>query len=146
VPGSRCLDLFAGSGALGLEALSRGAAAATFVERDRENAARLRETAALLAPGRTRVVEGDALAWLSGTAQKFDVVFLDPPFEAGLIAEALHKLEQGGWLAPRAFVYVEMPAAAGEPALPGGWGLHRSGRAGAVGYHLARRQGQGTTT
>lgn len=146
VPGSRCLDLFAGSGALGLEALSRGAARVTFVERNPENAERLRETAALLAPDRARVIEAEALAWLAGHASEQDIVFLDPPFDAGLLAQAMRRLESDGWLAHGAFVYIEMPAAAGAPALPEGWVLHRSGRAGAVGYHLARRQGQGATT
>ncbi len=140
VPGSRCLDLFAGSGALGLEALSRGAREATFVEQDRENAARLRETLALLAPGRASVVQADALAWLGGKATAYDIVFLDPPFGAGLLEGALHGLACGGWLAPGALAYLEMPAGRGAPALPAGWTLHRSGRAGAVGYHLARRE------
>jgi 16S rRNA (guanine966-N2)-methyltransferase len=139
VPGSRCLDLFAGSGALGLEALSRGAAHATFVERDRDNAARLRETTAELAPGRAAVVEADALAWLAVPRSPFDIVFLDPPFAAGVLAEAKQRLDARGILAPDAYVYVEMPAGAGPPELPTGWLLHRSGRAGAVGYHLARR-------
>ncbi len=139
VPGSRCLDLFAGSGALGLEALSRGAAHVTFVERDRDNAARLRETAAELAPGRAAVVEADALAWLSGQQSRFDIVFLDPPFAAGVLAKAMQRLDASGVLAPDACIYVEMPAKAGPPELPAGWLLHRSGRAGAVGYHLARR-------
>jgi 16S rRNA (guanine966-N2)-methyltransferase len=146
VPGSRCLDLFAGSGALGLEALSRGAREATFVEQDRENAARLRETLALLAPGRASVVQAEALAWLGGRATAYDIAFLDPPFDAGLLAAALSGLDSRGWLAPDAFVYLEMPAKLGEPALPAGWILHRSGRAGAVGYHLARRERPGTTT
>ncbi len=148
VRGSRCLDLFAGSGALGLEALSRGAAAVTFVEGEREAASRLRETAALLAPGRATVVHGDALAWLGGTPQRFDIVFLDPPFESGLLAAAMRALADGGWLAERACIYLEAPAAAGLPPLPGDWALHRSGRAGAVGYHLARRRqggGEGPT-
>src|SRR5262245_39524151 len=100
VPGSRCLDLFAGSGALGLEALSRGAAQVTFVERDRENAASLAATAAELAPGRAVVIEGDALAWLAGTAEAYDVVFLDPPFAAGLLDDSMRLLESRGWLAP----------------------------------------------
>jgi 16S rRNA (guanine966-N2)-methyltransferase len=146
VPGSRCLDLFAGSGALGLEALSRGAREATFVEAERGNAAKLRETLALLAPGRGSVVEADAIAWLDGTASAYDIPFLDPPFEAGLLDGALRRLDGRGWLAPQAFVYVEMPARSGEPVLPPGWALHRTGRAGAVGYHLARRERQGTTT
>jgi 16S rRNA (guanine966-N2)-methyltransferase len=146
VPGSRCLDLFAGSGALGLEALSRGAREAFFVEQNRENATALRETATLLAPGRATVVQSDAIAWLRGPASAFDIVFLDPPFDGGLLEATLSGLEAGGWLAPGAFIYVEMPAKGGEPALPPGWILHRTGRAGAVGYHLARRERQETTT
>jgi len=143
VRGSRCLDLFAGSGALGLEALSRGAASATFIERDRENAARLRETAALLAPQRATVVRADAITWLGGRPEPYDIAFLDPPFDAGILTESMRLLETRGWLAPGAFIYVEMPAAEGAPALPAGWTAHRAGRAGAVGYHLARRTGEG---
>jgi 16S rRNA (guanine966-N2)-methyltransferase len=146
VPASRCLDLFAGSGALGLEALSRGAASATFIERDRENSASLRETAALLASGRASVIQADALAWLAGAPSAYDIVFLDPPFNAGILAESMRLLESRGWLAREAYVYIEMPAELGPPALPGGWLAHRSGRAGAVGYHLARRSNEGTTT
>ena len=140
VPGSRCLDLFAGSGALGLEALSRGAATATFIERDRENAASLRETAALLAPGRATVLQADALTWLGGPPTLHDIAFLDPPFDGGHLAGAMRLLESGGWLAPEAFIYIETRASPRAPELPAGWISHRSGRAGAVGYHLARRQ------
>jgi 16S rRNA (guanine966-N2)-methyltransferase len=146
VPGSRCLDLFAGSGALGFEALSRGAAHVTLVERDRENAARLRETAAMLAPGRATVVESDALAWLASRQAAYDIVFLDPPFAAGLLEESMERLEGQGAVAPGGFVYVEMPASAGPPPLPARWRMHRTGRAGAVGYHLARREGEEPAT
>jgi 16S rRNA (guanine966-N2)-methyltransferase len=146
VPGSRCLDLFAGSGALGLEALSRGARAATFVEQNRENAARLRETLELLAPGRGTVVQAEAVAWLKGPPTAHDIAFLDPPFGDDLLMAALRGLDAGGWLLPDAFVYLEQPARHGEPALPEGWILHRTGRAGAVGYHLARRERQETKT
>ncbi|MGE0030595.1 MAG: 16S rRNA (guanine(966)-N(2))-methyltransferase RsmD [Steroidobacteraceae bacterium] len=144
VAGSRCLDLFAGSGALGLEALSRGAASVTFVEREREAADRLRETVNELAPGRAMVVQADALAWLRGEPQPFDIVFVDPPFDSGLLPAAMRALEPGGWLAPEASIYLEGPARAGPPEMPQGWSLRRSGRAGAVGYHLARRQSGGT--
>jgi len=137
VEGSRCLDLFAGSGALGLEALSRGAKAATFIESDRPSAEQLRGTIASLAPGRAVVLEAEALKWLEGPAQCFDLAFLDPPFGSGLLAEALRKLDSGGWLSPGAYVYLELPAKDGPPSLPAGWTLHRSGKAGAVGYHLA---------
>lgn len=144
VAGSRCLDLFAGSGALGLEALSRGAASVTFVEREREAADRLRETVNELAPGRAMVVQADALAWLRGEARPFDIVLVDPPFDSGLLPAAMRALESGGWLAPEARIYLEGPARAGPPEMPQGWSLRRSGRAGAVGYHLARRQPGGT--
>jgi len=137
VEGSRCLDLFAGSGALGLEALSRGAAATTFVESDRMSTECLRETIATLGAERAVIVQNDALRWLDGPPERFDLAFLDPPFESGLLAEAFRKLDAGGWLSPGARVYLETPASTGPPPLPAGWTLHRSGKAGAVGYHLA---------
>jgi 16S rRNA (guanine966-N2)-methyltransferase len=137
VEGSRCLDLFAGSGALGLEALSRGAKATTFVESDRMSTERLRETISILQAERALVVQADALRWLDGPPERFDIVFLDPPFESGLLAEAFRKLDSGGWLSASVRVYLEAPAKLGPPPLPAGWTLHRSGKAGAVGYHLA---------
>jgi 16S rRNA (guanine966-N2)-methyltransferase len=143
IAGSRCLDLFAGSGALGLEALSRGAAAVTFVERQRDAAQQLSETAAILARGRATVHQADVAAWLAGPATPFDIVFIDPPYGSGLLADAMHALESRGWLAPQAFIYLEAAAKAGAPAMPEAWTLHRSGRAGAVGYHLARRMAAG---
>ncbi len=142
IGGSRCLDLFAGTGALGLEAASRGAAQVVLVEQDRESAGRLREVAAALAPGAIEVVQDDVLAWLGSPPRPFDIVFLDPPYGSGLLDAAIRALESGGWLAPGARIYMEAPAAQGAPRLPGGWTLHRSGRAGAVGYHLALRQGK----
>ncbi|MEX1994351.1 MAG: 16S rRNA (guanine(966)-N(2))-methyltransferase RsmD [Steroidobacteraceae bacterium] len=141
VAGSRCLDLFAGSGALGLEALSRGAACVCFLEREREAADCLREMAMALAPERASVLHADALAWLRGPATPFDVVFLDPPFGSELLPAAMSALESGGWLAANAYIYLEAPATDGPPGLPANWTMHRSGRAGAVGYHLARRTG-----
>ncbi len=146
ISGSRCLDLFAGSGALGIEALSRGAASATFIEREREAADRLRETVDSLAPGRARVIRADALAWLAGPATPFDIAFIDPPFDTDLRTFAAAELEARGWLAPQAFIYLEEPASRVAPALPAGWIAHRSGRAGRVGYHLARRQVAGGET
>lgn len=137
IGGARCLDLFAGCGALGLEALSRGAAQVVFVEKNPAIAKHLSALAATLAPGQAEVAIGDAHRWLKGQPQGFDVVFLDPPFDSALLDGALAALARPGWLAAGALVYIESPAAAGEPALPGGWRLHRSGRAGEVGYHLA---------
>jgi 16S rRNA (guanine966-N2)-methyltransferase len=136
IRGARCLDLFAGSGALGLEALSRGAAEVVFVERAPLVARHLREALGLLAADGGRVVQADAAAFLAGPAQPFDVVFLDPPFGADLVPAMLARLVAAGWLAPGARVYVEQPAARGAPAWPAPLVAHRSGQAGEVGYHL----------
>jgi len=138
IDGARCLDLFAGTGALGIEALSRGAGACTLVERDRTLAKLLRENLARLKVGNATVLDADATSMLSGKGQPFDIVFLDPPFAADLWAESAEKLELGGWLAENAFIYVESPAEAAF-ALPARWTPHREGRAGAVRYALYRR-------
>jgi 16S rRNA (guanine966-N2)-methyltransferase len=137
IRGARCLDLFAGSGALGFEALSRGAADVVFVERDPAVARHLETVLGELAPGEGRVLRADASSWLAGPPEAFDVVFLDPPFEAEVLPALLERLVAGGWLAAGARVYVECPATRGAPAWPAGLVAHRSGRAGEVGYHLA---------
>ncbi len=139
IAGARCLDLFAGSGALGLEALSRGAAEVTFVERDVEAVRALR---ALLAEWGARgalVQRADALRFLGGAPRVFDIVFLDPPFAAGLLAESAAALERHGWLSRAALIYVEYAARAGPPPLPEHWRALREKRAGEVGYHLYAR-------
>ncbi len=137
LPGARCLDLFAGSGAFGFEALSRGAARAVLVERDAAAATALRANGARLAAAGAEIVEADALSYLAGTAEPFDIVFLDPPYASGLLAPCLARLAAGGWLGPGARVYIE--ARDGElPPLPAGWRLARSKTAGQVGYHLAQ--------
>jgi 16S rRNA (guanine966-N2)-methyltransferase len=138
ITGARCLDLFAGSGALGLEALSRGAAQVLFVER---NAAAARELRTLLDEWRgtgARVQHDDALRLLSGPPETFDIVFLDPPFAAGLLEESAARLEPG-WLAPRALIYVEAAAREPLPPLPSAWQALKAKRAGEVGYHLFER-------
>ena len=140
--GARCLDLFAGSGALGIEALSRGAAEAVFVERDAGSARAIRDLLAQLRCDRGRVEQVDALAWLERgppASKPFDIVFLDPPYGEAWLPVLAEKLEQGGWLAPGAWIYLEDPAVRGVPPLPAAWTLLRSKRAGDVGYHLARR-------
>ncbi|HEY6892775.1 MAG TPA: 16S rRNA (guanine(966)-N(2))-methyltransferase RsmD [Rhodanobacteraceae bacterium] len=138
IDGARCLDLYAGTGALGIEAISRGAAACTFVESDRALAAGLRENLARLKVEHARVVDGDALATLAGKAEPFDLVFLDPPFGADLWDASAERLETRGWLAANAWIYVESPIGAAL-ALPATWALHREGQAGAVRFALYRR-------
>jgi 16S rRNA (guanine966-N2)-methyltransferase len=136
IRGTRCLDLFAGSGALGFESLSRGAASAVLVERDAAVVGHLKSLAKELAADTASVVQGDALDWLSRPGERFDVVFLDPPFGSGLLPDLLRRLEGGGWLAPGAMIYIECRKTEGAPELPAGWRMHRRGQAGDVGYYL----------
>lgn len=136
--GVRVLDLFAGSGALGLEAVSRGAREAVLVEREPALADALRAAAERLHAGpRVHVVRADVLAWLDAPLSgRFEVVFLDPPFDAGLWARVIDRLPP--WLAPDAWLYVESPV--DMQVDPGaGWRLHREGRTREVRYALHRR-------
>jgi 16S rRNA (guanine966-N2)-methyltransferase len=137
---SRCLDLFAGSGALGLEALSRGASETVFVERDQAAARHIDAALALFKCTRGRVELEDAFRYLARPGAPFDIVFLDPPFDSGWLAKACVALEQGGWLHDGSHIYLEDAAAHGAPVLPPTWTLLRCKRAGDVGYYLARRQ------
>jgi len=146
IAGARCLDLFAGSGALGFEALSRGAAHAVFVEREAEVGRYLRAAALQLGAERVEVHVGDAAHWLSGVPRPFDVVFLDPPFAGGLLPGMCELLETRGWLASSALIYMENSATDGAPWLPSAWELIKSKTAGQVGYHLARRTARGSVS
>jgi 16S rRNA (guanine966-N2)-methyltransferase len=129
--GLTCLDLFAGSGALGFEALSRGAKRTVMIDRDRQTVEALREAARELGATGAEVVAADSIAWLGRGAEKFDVVFVDPPYASDLAAQALAKL--GPRLNPGARVYVES-AKPLEPGTP--WRETREGKAGAVRFAL----------
>ena len=135
--GWRVLDAFAGSGALGFEAASRGAAEVLLLERDAALVGSLRDSQARLQAAALRVEQADALAWMARcTPARFELLLLDPPFDAGLQAPALAAaaplLVAGGWL------YLESPTALDEAGVPHGFALSRQGRAGAVHYHLLR--------
>ncbi len=134
VEGATCLDLFAGSGALGLEALSRGAAQAVFVDRERQAVDAIRGHLELLKAEGGEAIAADALIWLSGPPRPFELVFLDPPFNADLIPEVCARLARG-WLKPGAWVYVEY-AVERTPILPEGWQILKESRAGRVGFRL----------
>jgi 16S rRNA (guanine966-N2)-methyltransferase len=143
VAGTRCLDLFAGSGALGLEALSRGAREVVFVDEAAAVAHTLRAEIERLgaAPGaaaRARVIHGSAARYLAMPAEPFDLIFLDPPFGQAALAQYVQLIQAGGWIKEGGWVYLEGERQAGAPALPAGWDLLRSKSAGEVGYHLAR--------
>jgi len=136
IAGARGLDLFAGSGALGLEALSRGAAHVTFVEHDAVAARALRTLLAEWRAAGAEVECSEALAYLARGGVPCDVVFLDPPFGTDLLPGAVRALSAHGWLKAGSRLYVELPARAGPAALPGAFTALKSGRAGEVGYHL----------
>ena len=136
IAGARCLDLFAGSGALGLEALSRGAAHVTFVEQDATAARELRSRLDEWRAPDAVVERAEALRFLAGAASPCDVVFLDPPYDSDLLARGAALLEARGWLAPAVRIYVECAARSGLPQLPPAWRLLKAKRAGEVGYHL----------
>lgn len=140
IQGARCLDLFAGSGALGIEALSRGAKEVIFVERHPVAARCLRENLRLLEIQPDRVQQTDVLTWLGGHAQPFGVILLDPPFGKGLLAPICAALEGGGWLGSKARIYLEAERSLRNPQLPETWEIIREKTAGHVTYRLAVRR------
>lgn len=129
--GRRCLDLFAGSGALGFEALSRGASSVVMVEQSPQVLRALQENARLLRADNAQIHHTDALQFLAQSTQAFDVIFLDPPFGKGWLTKLLSMLPRH--LAPNGFVYAEA-----ETAIAGNdiWQVAKQGRAGSVHYHL----------
>jgi 16S rRNA (guanine966-N2)-methyltransferase len=143
IAGTRCLDLFAGSGALGLEALSRGAREVVFVEQAFAPATMLAGELKRFeggAPGgsRGRIVQMSAERFLSAPGEPFDVIFLDPPFGFDALPEYVRLVEAGGWAATGGWIYLESARSDGQPAMPPQWTLVKSKSAGEVGYHLAR--------
>lgn len=140
IPGAHCLDLFAGSGALGIEALSRGAAEVVFVERHPGVAQRLRENLILLGVDAPQIVQTDALVWLKGQARPFDIILLDPPFGQGLLVPVCKALERGSWLGPEARIYLEAERELETLELPETWEISREKTAGQVAYRLAVRR------
>jgi 16S rRNA (guanine966-N2)-methyltransferase len=144
LPGAHCLDLFAGSGALGLEALSRGAADCTFVDSHPAACRQIGAHLRTLGSDRGQVICDNAARWLAEAAPTpFDILFLDPPFGTGLLAEVCGVAEQRGWLSANAFIYMECGSDEQPPPLPPGWQPHRDKRAGQVAYRLYRREAAG---
>jgi 16S rRNA (guanine966-N2)-methyltransferase len=137
LPGARCLDCFAGSGALGLEAASRGAGEVVLLECAAPAVRQLEANVRTLGATQVQVLGVDALAWLAHPGRPFDVVFLDPPYAAGLLGPACDLIARNGWVQSGSRVYLEAQAATGLPPMPSGWRLVREQRAGQVAYGLA---------
>lgn len=136
IDGARCLDLFAGTGVLGLEAASRGAAEVVMVDQDLRKVRHIAAEASRLGAGSVRVEHSEAMSWLARDAGRYDIVFLDPPFRQGLVGRCCAALAQSGRLAERALVYVEIEADADMPEWPRGWRVRRERQAGRVRYLL----------
>ena len=139
---AHCLDLFAGSGALGLEAVSRGAASATLVDLSADACNALRENARILGAGaEVKVYRADARKWLTQPAPRaFDLVFLDPPFNTGLLADTIPLLKSAGWLSCNARIYIETDRSKAT-ALPDNWQPLRSVETGQVRCELVQSVG-----
>lgn len=145
VAGASCLDLFAGTGALCLEALSRGASRVVMVEKSSDVARVLRQNVAQLKTDAATVINDNCQRYLQGQAEVFDIVFIDPPFSnSDLIDSSITTLVQRGWIKPGSWVYIESPSGLDAPVLPANWTLKHSKAAGQVGYHLARVNNNGS--
>lgn len=141
VEGSRVLDLFAGTGQLGIEALSRGAAAAVFVEQRRDAAALIRENLKLTGLGAgARVVGGEALSYLAGAGETFDIIFLDPPYGAKLWKPALEAVSRFDILSEHGIIICESPQEEELPQSVGSCRLHRTYRYGRIKLTTYRRE------
>jgi len=140
IVGKQCLDLYSGSGALGFEAASRGAKSVVLVENNAQACRCLKENALALSAGQITVVQSDVLRYLEGGgAQAFDMVFLDPPFGQNLVVQTCQLLEENGWLAKHAKIYVETERHFDLSGMPENWRQLKSKSAGEVGYHLFER-------
>ena len=138
--GARCLDLFAGTGALGLEALSRGAAQTVFIEKATPAVRSLRNSIAALDAGGATVLQTDAVSYLKQQqSTPFDIVFLDPPFADDSLEELCRLLEDHNVLAKDALIYIEQDRSRPQVELPPCWQLTKNKTAGNVRYMLAQR-------
>jgi len=139
LPGAVCADLYAGSGALGFEAASRGAASVVLVERHPLAVALLRENVDRLAAEKVSVHAGDVMAWLQCQATaRYDLLFADPPFAEHLHAAVLDAVVRRACLKPGGLLYLEAPAAEAAPPTPAGWEVHKEKRIGDVRLQLFR--------
>lgn len=137
IDGARCLDLCAGTGVLGFEALSRGARSATFIDNSPRVVQALRDAAAMLGAADAVIEQADASAWLKRRmSETFHIVFIDPPYGADMQAELCRLLDRNGWLAPAARIYVEQDRREPDLSLPDGWQVLKQDTAGTVRYCL----------
>lgn len=139
VPGAKCLDLFAGSGGLGFEAASRQAESVTLIELNPTAFKQIQQNIATLNASNVHVVNSDALTFLQQVGTPQHIIFIDPPFRQGLLNETVTLLDQNGWLADDAMIYIETEKELPLDGIPNNWRLHREKTAGQVSYRLFER-------
>lgn len=140
IEGRRVLDLFAGTGQLGIECLSRGAVSAVFVDRRSDAVKLIRENLKITdLTDRARVVSADSLEYLKSLKEKFDIILLDPPYEAGLLEPAIETIAKFDILAPHGIIVAEHPVGKVLPVLPAPYRLHKTYRYGKIGMTIFRR-------
>ncbi len=141
IHGARCLDLCAGTGALGIEALSRGAAEVVFIENSHSAVTTLRQNLRSLQASGAEIISAEAQDFLAGSApSEFDIVFMDPPFAADLHDELCRLLGARAWLAASAQIYIELDKQKPVPEMPDNWRVDKSKTAGNVRYILAMNE------
>jgi len=133
---AHCLDLFSGSGALGFETLSRGAKAVVMCDTNPQIISNLKDNAALLKTTKGTFLQTDAISFLNRNTQKFDLVFLDPPFDSEILKTCFDTLAKQDCLNDDAMIYVETHSKTDLPEIPENWLLHRSKKSGGVAYSL----------
>ncbi|GLT19036.1 ribosomal RNA small subunit methyltransferase D [Vibrio zhanjiangensis] len=139
IPQARCLDLYAGSGSLGFEAASRQAKEVTLIELNPSTFAQLNKNIASLKATNLKAIQSDALSYLQQTGTPHHIVFIDPPFHKNLLKQTVILLEENGWLADDAMIYIETEKELTLEGIPSHWHLHREKHAGQVSYRLFTR-------
>lgn len=140
IAGARCLDLFAGTGIFGFEALSRGAESVICVEHDKSALAAIRHNAAILGADGLEIVHANAIGFLTHSPPRpIDIVFIDPPYGSQILGRVCQILDERAWLTSRALIYIERRATDLLLTAPGSWQCLRAERAGQVDYRLYRR-------
>jgi len=139
IKGAHCLDLFAGTGALGFEALSRGAQKTVFVESDKSTTHLLNESAQKFGAEEYTVITQTAEQYIQQSQMGFDVIFLDPPFQENKLLPLLNSLKSSRCLQENTFIYIEAPAF---PEWPAGFTLHKASQAGQVHFGLLKYQAE----
>lgn len=144
IAGANCLDLFAGSGVLGIEALSRGASQVLAIEYHVGSAGMIRTEGAKLGLDQLEVITGKVSDFVvkanNSRFERFNIVFIDPPYKDKVLPEVFHQLDENDWLAPGAKIYFEANYAIGQDELPISWNLYKTKKAGQVYYYLAEYQ------